>query len=235
VGDNPNLPRDPDKFDGTVDAQREFRERGVPSGFASEIYLDVYERRASFEPQARNLEERLYDAYAGEVARVNPKDNGIITAVVGDIDISTDGFKDNSRLYLPPTVFDRFAVPREINDGLLAPPFCPEPAGVGPDRHSGTGHSGNQCIRRGRLGRSPERFPTELNSGFPVPPCHCERSEAISGWRLLIRPGIASSRDALLAMTSFYLIRINELNLIGNRSDRIGQPFGRLVDSRIPR
>jgi hypothetical protein len=25
VGDNPNLPRDPDKFDGDVDAQREFR------------------------------------------------------------------------------------------------------------------------------------------------------------------------------------------------------------------
>src|SRR6202011_5080050 len=40
-GDNPNLPRDPDKFDSTVDAQREFRERGVPSGLANEIYLDV--------------------------------------------------------------------------------------------------------------------------------------------------------------------------------------------------
>ena len=51
VGDNPNLPRDPDKFDGDVDAQREFRERGVPSGLANEIYLDVYERPASFEPQ----------------------------------------------------------------------------------------------------------------------------------------------------------------------------------------
>src|SRR5258708_14676441 len=37
VGDNPNLPRDPDKFDGTVDAQREFRQRGVPSGLANEI------------------------------------------------------------------------------------------------------------------------------------------------------------------------------------------------------
>ena len=32
VGDNPNLPRDPDKFDGDVDAQREFRQRGIPSG-----------------------------------------------------------------------------------------------------------------------------------------------------------------------------------------------------------
>ena len=127
VGDNPNLPRDPDKFDADegFDAQREFRQRGVPSGLANEIYLDVYERRASFEPQVRNLEKRLFDAYAAEVARVNPKGNGIITAAIGDIDTATDGFKDNSRLFLPPTVFNRFAVTREINDGLLAPRFAP--------------------------------------------------------------------------------------------------------------
>jgi hypothetical protein len=37
----------------------------------------------------------------------------------------TDGFADNSRLYLPPTAFNRFAVTREINDGLLAPRFAP--------------------------------------------------------------------------------------------------------------
>src|SRR6266446_6545431 len=64
VGDNPNLPRDPDKFDADVDAQREFRQRGVPSGLANEIYLDVYERWASFEPNVRNLQQRLFDAYA---------------------------------------------------------------------------------------------------------------------------------------------------------------------------
>ena len=125
VGDNPNLPRDPDKFDGTVDGQREFRERGVPSGLANEIYLDVYERWASFEPQVRNLEKRLFDAYAAEVKRVSGNDDGIITAVQGDIDTATDGFADNSRLYLAPTVFNRFAVTREINDGLLAPRFAP--------------------------------------------------------------------------------------------------------------
>jgi hypothetical protein len=73
----------------------------------------------------QNLEKRLFDAYAAEVARVNPNGNGIITAAVGDIDTPTDGFKDNSRLYLPPTVFNRFAVTREINDGLLAPRFAP--------------------------------------------------------------------------------------------------------------
>ena len=125
VGDDPNLPRDPDKFDGTVDAQREFRQRGVPSGLANEIFLDVYLRRASFEPQVKNLQQRLLDAYAAEVERVNPGGHGIITAKVGDIDTATDGFADNSRLYLPPTVFERFAVTREINDGLLAPRFSP--------------------------------------------------------------------------------------------------------------
>jgi hypothetical protein len=124
-GDNPNLPRDPDKFDGTVDSQREFRERGIPSGLANEVFLDVYERRASFEPNERNLQQRLFDAYAVEVERVNPGGHGIITAVVGDIDTPTDGFADNSRLYLPPTVFNRFAVTREINDGSLAPRFAP--------------------------------------------------------------------------------------------------------------
>jgi hypothetical protein len=125
VGDNPNLPRDPDKFDGTVNAQREFRERGVPSGLANEIFLDVYERPASFRPGEKNLERRLFEAYADEVARINPGGHGIITATVGDIDTPTDGFPDNERLYLPPTVFNRFAVTREINDGSLAPRFAP--------------------------------------------------------------------------------------------------------------
>jgi len=125
VGDDPNLPRDPDKFDGTVDAQREFRQRGIPSRLANEIFLDVYLRRASFEPRVKNLKERLFDAYAAEVARVDRNGDGIISAVEGDTDTSTDGFPDNSRLYLSPTVFERFAVTREINDGLLAPRFSP--------------------------------------------------------------------------------------------------------------
>src|SRR2546428_8039698 len=125
VGDDPNLPRDPDKFDGTVDAQREFRQRGIPSGLANEMFLDVYERRASFKPREQNLEHRLFDAYAAEVARVDQNHDGIISAVEGDIDTPSDGFPDDERLYLPPTVFNRFAVTREINDGLLAPRFSP--------------------------------------------------------------------------------------------------------------
>jgi len=125
VGDDPNLPRDPDKFDGDVDAQREFRQRGVPSGLANEIYLDVYVRWASFEPQVRNLQRRLFDAYAAEVARVDQNGDGIISAAEGDIDTPSDGFPNNERLFLPPTAFNRFAVTREINDGLLASRFAP--------------------------------------------------------------------------------------------------------------
>src|SRR6202163_2673445 len=124
-GDNPNLPRDPDKFDGDIDAQREFRQRGIPSGFANEIFLDVYERLSSFEPDVTNLTSRLNDAYAAEVARVDQNGDGVISAVEGDIDTASDGFPTNDRLFLPPTVFNRFAVTREINDGLLAPRFAP--------------------------------------------------------------------------------------------------------------
>ena len=41
------------------------------------------------------------------------------------MDSASDGFGDNARLFLPATSFDRFAVTREINDGLLAPRFAP--------------------------------------------------------------------------------------------------------------
>ena len=127
VGDNPNLPRDPDKFDAdeSFDSQREFRERGIPSGLANEIFLDAYERLASFLPGENSLDRRLFAAYKAEVARVNPNGHGIITASVGDIDTPTDGFTDNSRLYLPAPMFNRFAVTREIDDGSLAPRFSP--------------------------------------------------------------------------------------------------------------
>jgi hypothetical protein len=123
-GDNPNLPRDPDKFDGDINSEREFRQRFIPSGLANEIFLDVYERLASFEPGVA-FTQRLNDAYAAEVARVDSNGDGVISAPEGDIDTPSDGFADNSRLFLPPTSFHRFAVTREINDGLLAPRFAP--------------------------------------------------------------------------------------------------------------
>ncbi len=131
-GDDPNTngvlmgagPRDPDRFDGDVDAQREFRQRFIPSGLAHEIYLDVYERVKSFEPGVP-FPKRLNDAYAAEVKRVDSNGDGVISASEGDVDTASDGFADNSRLFLPSTSFNRFAVTREINDGLLAPRFAP--------------------------------------------------------------------------------------------------------------
>src|SRR6266581_2889863 len=132
-GDNPNNkgviqasgPRDPDKFDADDDAQREFRQRFIPSGLANEIFLDVYERLASFEPGVGDFDQRLFDAYAAEVARVDTNNDGVVSAAEGDVDTASDGFADNSRLFIPATQFKRFAVTREINDGLLAPRFAP--------------------------------------------------------------------------------------------------------------
>lgn len=131
-GDNPNTagllhgagPRDADKFEGDADAQREFRQRFIPSGLAHEIYLDTYERLASFEP-GTPFPKRLFDAYAFEVRKVDSNGDGVISAIEGDVDTASDGFKDNTRLFLPPTSFHRFAVTREINDGTLAPRFAP--------------------------------------------------------------------------------------------------------------
>jgi hypothetical protein len=132
-GDNPNTqgviqasgPRDPDKFDADDDRQREFRQRFIPSGLANEIFLDVYERLASFEPDVKDFNKRLFDAYAFEVSRVDQNGDGVVSAAEGDVDTASDGFPNNERLFIPPTQFNRFAVTREINDGLLAPRFAP--------------------------------------------------------------------------------------------------------------
>jgi hypothetical protein len=124
-GDDPNRPRDPDLFDADVDSQREFRQRFVPSGLANEIFLDVYARPASFEPNRKNLTERLYKAYAAEVARVDQNGDGVISAAEGDVDAPSDGFPDNTRLFIPATAYNRVAITREINDGMLAPRFAP--------------------------------------------------------------------------------------------------------------
>jgi hypothetical protein len=132
-GDDPNDagviqasgPRDPDKFDADDDAQREFRQRFIPSGLTNEVFLDVYERLNSFEPAVTDFDTRLFDAYAAEVARVDANGDGVVSAAEGDPDSASDGFADNSRLFIPATQFGRFAVTREINDGLLAPRFAP--------------------------------------------------------------------------------------------------------------
>jgi hypothetical protein len=130
-GDNPDLPRDPDKFDADVDSQREFRERFVPSGIAREVMLNVFERLASFEPDEHNLQQRLFDGYKAAVALVDTNGDGIISAAEGDVDTKNPNCPhgDNACIYLPPRAYNRFAVTREINDGLLGPRFAPSTRG----------------------------------------------------------------------------------------------------------
>jgi len=122
-GDNPDNPRDPDRADATIQAQRETRLRFIPSGIANEVFLDVFVRNASFEPGV-GRPQRLFDAYAKEVARLDKDGDGVVSFEEADIDGTSDGLP-NSRLYLRATAFDRYAMTREINDGLLAERFAP--------------------------------------------------------------------------------------------------------------
>jgi len=136
VGDNPDDPRDPDRLLDTNpsdpdrgmvqnDDHKEKRLRFIPSGLANETLLDVYVRVASFEPQETDKEQRLFRAYAKEVARIDQNRDGILSAIEADLEDTSDGGQANDRLFLPATQFNRFAVTREINDGLLAPRFAP--------------------------------------------------------------------------------------------------------------
>jgi hypothetical protein len=130
-GDNPDRPRDPDLFDSDNDAQREFRERFVPSGVAREAFLNTFERLASFEPWEHDLTRRLNDGYKAAVALLDTNNDGIISAPEGDIDTPNPHCPsgDNSCFFLVPRQYDRFAVTREINDGFLAPRFAPSTRG----------------------------------------------------------------------------------------------------------
>jgi hypothetical protein len=134
-GDNPDIPRDPDRLqeNSLTDIDRpmppdpehaEMRLRFVPSGLGNEILLDAYVRLASFEPGVSNLRKRIFDAYAAEVARIDENGDGVVQVEEADEEDQSDGLP-NERLYIPATKFDRFAVTREINDGLLSPRFAP--------------------------------------------------------------------------------------------------------------
>ena len=135
-GDNPDNPRDPDRLLNTSlsdpdrpmennDDHKEKRLRFVPSGLANEVLLDVYVRVNSFEMPVTDPVQRLFDAYKAEVERVDSNGDGILDAVEADLEETSDGGQSNDRLFLPSPVFGRFAVTREINDGLLAPRFAP--------------------------------------------------------------------------------------------------------------
>lgn len=135
LGDNPNNPRDPDRapesspddpdrpMEGNED-HLETRNRFIPSGLANEILLDVYVRVASFEPGVMDIKQRIFDAYAAEVARIDESGDGVVSFEEADDEGESDG-QSNERLFIPATQFNRFAVTREINDGLLAPRFAP--------------------------------------------------------------------------------------------------------------
>ena len=117
-------PNDPDRPVSNDEDQKETRLRFIPSGLANEVLLDVFVRVKSFEPNVTDLARRLYDAYAAEVARVDQNRDGVITFVEADAEEESDGLS-NEPLYLPPTGYNRFAVTRELNDGLLAPRLAP--------------------------------------------------------------------------------------------------------------
>jgi hypothetical protein len=134
-GDDPQNPRDPDRGPNASpedpdrpvtndDDQKETRLRFIPSALANEILLDVLVRVQSFEPGVHDLGRRLFDAYAAEVARVDANHDGVLTFVEADAEDESDG-QSNERLYLPATSFNRFAVTRELNDGLLGPRLAP--------------------------------------------------------------------------------------------------------------
>ena len=123
-GDDPNNPRDPDRFEPVSSGQTETRNRFIPSGLAAEIFRDVFARPVSFLPGVTDIGERLLRAYAIEVARADQNGDGAVSFAEADVEGFSDGLP-NTRLYLSPTTFNRFFVTREINDGLLAPRFEP--------------------------------------------------------------------------------------------------------------
>ncbi len=127
-GDNPNDPRDPDRTEATNPAQAEKRLRIVPSAVDLEVLYDVFLRSKSFRPDVADTAERFFLAYAHEVAKVDKNGDGVISFEEANINGTSDGLP-NTRLYLPPSAFNRFAVTRELNDGLLAPRFAPSERG----------------------------------------------------------------------------------------------------------
>jgi hypothetical protein len=124
-GDNPDDPRDPDRTEAEPGSgQQEFRLRFNPSAVDREILYNVFLRSQSFHAAETSPPQRFFLSYAEEVAKVDQDDDGVISFAEADINGMSDG-QPNTRLYLSPREFNRFAVTRELNDGLLAPRFAP--------------------------------------------------------------------------------------------------------------
>lgn len=125
LGDDPNNPRDPDRTEAEPGSdQRETRLRFIPSGLTDEVLFNVFLRIKSFHPEITDVGQRLLISYAQEVDRIDADKDGAVSFAEADVNGFSDGLP-NTRLYLPPKAFNRFAITRELNDGLLAPRFAP--------------------------------------------------------------------------------------------------------------
>mgnify|MGYP000224031982 FL=1 len=128
LGDPIDNPRDPDRSEEELGSnQAETRNRFIPSRLANEILLDVFVRTQSFAPGV-GMPERLYMAFQQQVAKVDVNDDGAIShqeAFITGSFVNGEQVLTNRNLFIPATGFNRFAVTREINDGLLAPRFAP--------------------------------------------------------------------------------------------------------------
>ncbi|MBA2305792.1 MAG: hypothetical protein H0W08_24600 [Acidobacteria bacterium] len=134
-GDNPDNPRDPDRVEvsnlndpnrpqAPNPARLETRIRFQPSGLTEETLLSAFVRVASFRPDITDPAQRLFLAYAYENSLVDQNGDGVISVVEANPDGTSDGLP-NTRLFIPATGFNRYAMTREINDALLAPRFAP--------------------------------------------------------------------------------------------------------------
>jgi hypothetical protein len=93
----PTTHRDPDRNAATDPAQNETRLRFIPSGLANEVFLDTFERVASFEHGVK-FPKRLFDAYANEVARVDQNHDGVISFQEANVDGTSDGLPNTTVL-----------------------------------------------------------------------------------------------------------------------------------------
>ena len=55
---------------------------------------------------------------------VDQNHDGVIGFAEADVTKTSDGLP-NTRLYLPATTFNRWAITQQLNDGMLAPRFAP--------------------------------------------------------------------------------------------------------------
>ena len=158
VGDDPSNPRDPDRGQASSltdedrpqppnDDHKETRTRFIPSGLANEILLDVYERLASFEPAVLDLSQRILDAYAAEVARIDENGDGIV-AVRGSGSRGRVRRRAAERPTLPgcTQVQPDRRQPRDRRRHARAT-LRPEPARLGTERHPDDDFAGHRCLR----------------------------------------------------------------------------------------